>query len=221
MQMSTSEIFLIAMMIIFTVPYLMWRLGRTDYYAPLVVVQIIGGILLGPGVLGAAFPEYYGFVFNPQVIAVAERHRLVGGDDVRLGRRHRARPRRRPGNTAARAASRPASRSACRCSSAASPPSACCCYRRAGSAPKAPTWQFVLGIGMACAVTALPILVLLMEKLEILRQPHRPAHPALRQPGRHRDLGRARADPARLGARRPPGRLPGRVRASPPCFSAS
>ena len=32
-------------------------------------------------------------------------------------------------------------------------------------------WQFVLGIGMACAVTALPILVLLMEKLAILRQP--------------------------------------------------
>jgi Kef-type K+ transport system membrane component KefB len=36
---------------------------------------------------------------------------------------------------------------------------------------KAMPWQFVLGIGMACAVTALPILILLMEKLEILRQP--------------------------------------------------
>jgi len=33
------------------------------------------------------------------------------------------------------------------------------------------TWQFVLGVGMACAVTALPILILFMEKLEILRQP--------------------------------------------------
>ena len=32
-------------------------------------------------------------------------------------------------------------------------------------------WQFVVGVGMACAVTALPILILLMEKLEILRQP--------------------------------------------------
>jgi Kef-type K+ transport system membrane component KefB len=36
---------------------------------------------------------------------------------------------------------------------------------------EAQPWQFVLGIGMACAVTALPILILLMEKLEILRQP--------------------------------------------------
>src|SRR5205814_6049922 len=66
--MSASEIFLIAMTIIFTVPYLVWRLFRTEYYAPLVVVQIIGGILLGPGVLGAAFPVYYKFVFNPQVV---------------------------------------------------------------------------------------------------------------------------------------------------------
>src|SRR6476659_8302092 len=66
--MSTTEIFLIAMVIIFTVPYLIWRLGRTDYYAPLVVVQIIAGILLGPGVLGAVGPEYYAFVFTPAVV---------------------------------------------------------------------------------------------------------------------------------------------------------
>jgi hypothetical protein len=32
---------------------------RAEYYAPLVVVQIVGGILLGPGVLGAAPPAYY------------------------------------------------------------------------------------------------------------------------------------------------------------------
>ena len=36
---------------------------------------------------------------------------------------------------------------------------------------QAQTWQFVVGVGMACAVTALPILILLMEKLEVLRQP--------------------------------------------------
>jgi Kef-type K+ transport system membrane component KefB len=36
---------------------------------------------------------------------------------------------------------------------------------------KAQGWQFVLGVGMSCAVTALPVLILLMDKLEILRQP--------------------------------------------------
>jgi Kef-type K+ transport system membrane component KefB len=31
-------------------------------------------------------------------------------------------------------------------------------------------WQFVAGVGMSCAVTALPILILLMDKLGVLRQ---------------------------------------------------
>ena len=66
--MNTTEVFLIAMTIIFSLPWLVWRLGRTDYVAPLVVVQILAGIVLGPGVLGAAFPEYYRFVFNPAVV---------------------------------------------------------------------------------------------------------------------------------------------------------
>ena len=66
--MSTAEIFLIAMAIIFTVPYLIWRVGRTEYYAPLVVVQIITGILLGPGILGKFFPDQFNFVFNPVVV---------------------------------------------------------------------------------------------------------------------------------------------------------
>ena len=66
-SMSTTEIFLIAMVIIFTIPYLFWRLCKTEYWAPLVVVQIIMGILLGPGVLGAVFPDYYHFVFTQPV----------------------------------------------------------------------------------------------------------------------------------------------------------
>lgn len=37
--------------------------------------------------------------------------------------------------------------------------------------PQGMQWQFVLGVGMSGAVTALPILILLMEKLNILRQP--------------------------------------------------
>ena len=37
--------------------------------------------------------------------------------------------------------------------------------------PRAHTWQFIVGVGMACAVTALPILVLFLEKLGVLRTP--------------------------------------------------
>ena len=54
-MITTTELFLIAMGVICSLPYLIWRVGRTDYWAPLVVVQILTAILLGPARLGAAF----------------------------------------------------------------------------------------------------------------------------------------------------------------------
>ena len=54
--MNTTEIFLIAMILIFAVPWLIWRIGRTEYYAPLVVVQILTGILSGRGFSGRLSP---------------------------------------------------------------------------------------------------------------------------------------------------------------------
>jgi len=167
--MSTSEIFLIAMGIIFLVPYLVWRVGRTEYFAPLVVVQIITGILLGPGILGAVFPRYYAFVFNPAVVqslngiawwAVMSFVWIAGTElDLEGVWRHR----RESGITAGLALGTPLLFG---CAAAIG------LVRFSGwIGPNAATWQFVMGIGMACAVTALPILILFMEKLEILRQP--------------------------------------------------
>lgn len=168
--MSTTEIFLIAMAIIFTVPYLVWRLGGTDYFAPLVVVQIITGILLGPGVLGWAFPEYYQFVFSPGVVqslngvawwAVMLFVWIAGIElDLKKAWAHRV----ESGITAGLALGVPMVFGA----------GAAVVLLGMGSqwmGPQAQTWQFIVGVGMACAVTALPILILLMEKLEILRQP--------------------------------------------------
>ncbi len=167
--MNTTELFLIAMTIIFTLPWLIWRVGRTDYYAPLVVVQIIAGILLGPGILGRAFPDYYAFVFTPAVIqslngiawwAVMLFVMIAGVElDLRKAWAHR----RESTLTAGLALGTPLLFG---CAAAG--------LLLAGdgwAGPKAHTWQFVLGVGMACAVTALPILILLMEKLAILRQP--------------------------------------------------
>ena len=167
--MNTTEVFLIAMAIIFTVPYLIWRLGRTEYFAPLVVVQIITGILLGPGVLGRFSPDYYGFVFTPAVIqslngiawwAVMLFVCIAGIElDLRKAWAHR----RESGITAGLALGTPLIFG---CLAALF-----MLLTDGWMGPKAMTWQFVLGVGMACAVTALPILILLMEKLEILRQP--------------------------------------------------
>jgi Kef-type K+ transport system membrane component KefB len=68
--MPATELFLIAMAmaIVLAVPCLVWRLGRTDHVAPLVVVQIVTGIVLGPGVLGAEYPQAFVFVFTPAVM---------------------------------------------------------------------------------------------------------------------------------------------------------
>jgi Kef-type K+ transport system membrane component KefB len=166
---STTELFIIAMLVIFTVPYLVWRLLKTDYYAPLVVVQIVAGILLGPGVLGAAFPAYYKLVFAPQVIqslngiawwAVMIFVWIAG---IELDLTTAWANRRETAITAALALGTPLSFG---------------CFAALGLlmsdgwiGPQATSWQFVCGIGMACAVTALPILILLMEKLDILREP--------------------------------------------------
>jgi Kef-type K+ transport system membrane component KefB len=168
--MGTSEIFLIAMLIIFTIPYLTWRVGKTEYYAPLVVVQIIGGILLGPGILGAVFPAYYKFVFNPQVIGALNGVAwwavmiFVWVAGIELDLKQAWARRRETGVTAGLALGVPLLFG---------------CIAAIGMlrldsgwvGPNGTTWQVILGIGMACAVTALPILVLFMEKLEILRQP--------------------------------------------------
>lgn len=167
--MNTTEVFLIAMAIIFTVPWLIWRIGRTDYVAPLVVVQILTGIVLGPGVLGKAFPEYYQFVFTPVVVqslngiawwAVMLFVMIAGVElDLRQAWAHR----RESSITAGLALGVPLLSGCAAAGVLLGFPG--------WMDPQAKPWQFVLGVGMACAVTALPILILIMEKLAILRQP--------------------------------------------------
>lgn len=168
-SLTTTEVYLIALGIIFTVPYLIWRIGRTDYFAPLVVVQIVTGILLGPGILGRVFPDYYAFVFTQPVIqslngvawwAVMIFVWIAGVElDLRKAWTHR----RESTITAGFALVTPLL--------FGSLVAVGLTMQQGWIGSGARSWQFVLGVGMACAVTALPILILLMEKLEILRQP--------------------------------------------------
>jgi len=167
--MSTTEIFLLAMLLVFIVPYLVWRLGRTDYFAPLAIVQIITGILLGPGVLGAVFPEYHKFVFNPDVVKTLNGIAqwgvmlfvMLAGIELDLKKVWQYR--RESATTAGLSLGMPLLFG---CGAAL-----LLLGYPGWMGPNAAVWQFTLGTGMACAVTALPVLVLLMEKLDILRQP--------------------------------------------------
>lgn len=169
-NVTVTEVFLIAMVLIFAVPYLIWRIGRTEYYAPLVVVQIICGILLGPGVLGAVYPEYYSFVFRPEVITALNGVAWwavmifiwVAGIELDLSEAWKKR--RETGITAGLALFMPLVFGSVAAVILLS-------WGSGWIGAKGLYWQALVGIGMACAVTALPILILLMEKLEILRQP--------------------------------------------------
>lgn len=168
--MSVTETFLVAMSLIYSVPFLVWRYGRTDYYAPLVVVQIVTGIVLGPGILGTAFPAAYAFVFSPDVIQLLNGIAWwavmvfvwIAGIELDLSQAWKHR--RESSITAGLALGTPLV-----CGSLAA-----VVMLAAGDGwlgPQGAPWQFVLGVGMACAVTALPILILFMEKIDILRKP--------------------------------------------------
>lgn len=167
--MSTAELFLLAMLIIFSVPWLIVRLLRIEYFAPLVVVQIVMGVVLGPGVLGHWFPGYYSFIFTPEVVQslngiawwAVMLFVMIAGIELDL---HKAwQSRRESGITAGLALGLPLLTG---CAAAA-----VLLGFDGWMGGQAHRWQFVLGVGMACAVTALPILILLMERLHILRQP--------------------------------------------------
>jgi Kef-type K+ transport system membrane component KefB len=166
--MSQTELYLVAMGAIFSLPYLVWRVFRLDHYAPLVVVQIVAGVLLGPGLLGAWVPDLYHAVFTPLVVtalngvawwAVMLFVFLAG---IELEVADAWRNRRESALTAGLALGMPLL--------AGSAAAALLLVFPGWAGSAARTWQFVLGIGMACAVTALPILVLLMEQMGILRQ---------------------------------------------------
>ncbi len=169
MHITPTEALLLAMLVIFTGPYLVWRLGRTDHWAPLVVVQIVGGILLGPGVLGAAFPAAYAAIFTPATatalggIATWAVMLFVWTAGIELNLGDAWKNRAETGVTAGLALGVPF---------AAGTLAAMAMIQFPGwRGPGGSDWQAVLGIGMACAVTALPILVLFLEKLDILHTP--------------------------------------------------
>lgn len=169
MAPTATELYLIALTVILAVPYAVWRVLRTDSYAPLVVVQIIAGIVLGPGVAGAAFPGIHAELFNSQVMAALNgvawwavmMFVFVAGLELDLedAWQHR----RETAITAFGALVTPLLFGAI---------AAAVLLRGPGWIGEKGTYpQAVLGIGMACAVTALPILVLLMERMGILRTP--------------------------------------------------
>ncbi|GIX40075.1 MAG: sodium/hydrogen exchanger family protein [Silanimonas sp.] len=162
--------YLLVMLGIFALPWLVWRLARTEDIAPLVVVQIVAGILLGPGVTGALFPALHAQLFQPAVVAnlnglawwaVIIFLWLAG---IELDLKSAWAGRRETAITAGFALATPLLVGAVAAWGLLQ-------WMPGLLGPKASELQFVAALGMGAAVTALPILMLLMEKLGILRTP--------------------------------------------------
>jgi Kef-type K+ transport system membrane component KefB len=167
--MSISETLLLALLVIFALPWAVWRALGGRLTLPLVVVQIVGGILLGPGVLGALAPSVYAGLFRVEVItginAIAQWAVMlfvfVAG--LELDMTEAWAKRRETSVAAGFALVVPLGLGALVAWGMVLGPG--------WVGDKGEDWQAVLGIGMACAVTALPILVLFLGQLGLLRQP--------------------------------------------------
>ena len=165
--MSPNEILLVALIVIFALPWLVWRLLGRRSWAPLVVVQIVGGILLGPGVLGRLAPDLHATIFGPETTTYLNSLALwavmifvwLAGVELDLDgvRKHW----RQTGVVAGAALAVPML--------AGMGVGALLLQSPGWAGDKAADWQVAMGLGMACAVTALPILVLFMEQLGVLR----------------------------------------------------
>lgn len=167
--MTLSETYLVALLIIFCVPWGVWRLLGGRVTLPLVVVQIVAGVLLGPGVLGQALPAVYGAVFLPEVITILNGLALwsvmlfVFLAGLELDLTEAWADRRETLVTSGLALLVPFVFGVAAAVLLVQSPG------WVGAAGR--NWQAVLGIGMACAVTALPILVLFLGQLDLLRKP--------------------------------------------------
>ncbi len=168
MLRNPTEVFLVGMAVIFLFPYLIWKIFKTDSYAPLAIIQIVSGIILGPALFGKAFPEFYNTIFTEDNIKVLSGIAwwgvmlFVWTAGVELDLKSVINKKKDTTVTAFFALATPLIFGSAL---------ALIISNYSGwVGNSAQTWQFVIGIGMATAVTALPILVLLMEKLGIFKK---------------------------------------------------
>lgn len=70
--MPTRVSFLAVALLVVLLPWLLWQMARLRRTAPLAVIQILVGILLGPSCLGRAAPELHRTLFSGPVIAALD-----------------------------------------------------------------------------------------------------------------------------------------------------
>ena len=164
---NPTEIYLFVLLGIFIIPYLIWRFVKTDSYAPLPVIQIIVGIFFGPGIFGYFFPGSYETLFTPDTVKMLSGVATLAvilfvftaGLEVNI--KEAWTEKKDSLTTSFFALIIPLI--------LGSVLAYFISFDKKWLGPQAHEWQFILSVGMAMAVTALPILVLLLEKMSILK----------------------------------------------------
>jgi Kef-type K+ transport system membrane component KefB len=164
---SPTEYYLLIILGIFTIPYLIWKICKTDKYAPLVVVQIVCGVVFGPEIFGYFFPNQYSSIFTPDTIkfmtgvATWAVVMFVATAGVEVNLKAAKEDWKETVSTSAFALLTPL---------IISLPLA---YFLSSSSrwmgEDSQRWQFSLSTGMTLSITALPILIILLEKMNILK----------------------------------------------------
>lgn len=68
MHHTTASILLLQATAVLVVPFLFWWVLGLRRFLPVVVVQILTGVLLGPSVLGVAAPDVFAFLFSKDLL---------------------------------------------------------------------------------------------------------------------------------------------------------
>ncbi|SMH57859.1 cation:proton antiporter domain-containing protein [Azospirillum agricola] len=67
--LTPALLFLLQALLLIAGPFLLWRLAGARHVAPMVVIQILFGIALGPSLFGRLAPELWGTLFAPSALA--------------------------------------------------------------------------------------------------------------------------------------------------------
>jgi Kef-type K+ transport system membrane component KefB len=166
MSYTPQEVFLLAAALVIALPYVVWRFAGVRHALPLVVVQMLMGLLLGPSVLGNFAPDWHAMFFPAQNITRLSSISMLAVvlyafqtgmhlEIASIGER----------KTFVRIAA----------SSFLVPLIAGCAFgvwvlhsfpQAIGA--NAQNWQFVFAIGILVAVTALPVLAALLTEMGLL-----------------------------------------------------
>ncbi len=67
--LTPALLFLVQALLLIAGPFLLWRLAGARHVAPMVVIQILFGIALGPSLLGRLAPDLWSTLFAPSALA--------------------------------------------------------------------------------------------------------------------------------------------------------